>query len=63
MSKFIDALKPVLALAVSVLLGAFIVLGSVAMLGNAAHPAPSVSAPRVLEGLGRFNSTDIRVVP
>ncbi|MBM3291017.1 MAG: hypothetical protein FJY92_12785 [Candidatus Hydrogenedentes bacterium] len=61
MTKIMTSLKPAAALVTSAMLGAFLVLGAVTMLGNAAHTAPSVSEPRAVEGLGRFNTTDIRV--
>lgn len=57
--------KPFVAMATSALLGALLVLGAVAMLGNSS-PSQSQSvldAPRVIEGIGRFNTTDIRVLP
>lgn len=63
MTALLKELKPAAALATSALLGAFLMLGAVAMFGNASHAEPSVSAPRTVVGIGRFNSTDIRVVP
>ena len=63
MKTLMNEIKPAMALVTSALLGAFLVLGAVAMLGNAAHTEPTVSAPRAVVGIGRFNTTDIRVVP
>jgi len=63
MKTFLSELKPAAALVASALLGAFLVIGTMTMLGAAASPAPSVSAPRAIEGLGRFNTTDIRALP
>jgi hypothetical protein len=62
MKTLMNEIKPAMALVTSALLGAFLVLGAVAMLGNAAHTPPSDSAPRAVAGIGRFNTTDIRVV-
>ena len=62
MKTLFDNIKPVLALATSAMLGAGVVLGAVAMLGNAKTTGPELTAPRAVQGLGRFNTTDIRVV-
>ena len=62
MKTLFDNIKPVLALATSAMLGAGVVVGALAMLGNAKTSGPELTAPRAVQGLGRFNTTDIRVV-
>lgn len=62
MKTLFEQIKPVVALATSAMLGAGVVLGAVAMLGNAKSTGPELTAPRAVQGLGRFNTTDIRVV-
>lgn len=63
MNAIMDNLKPAMALAASAMLGALLVLSAVAMLGNSAHTQTSLDAPKVLVGISRFNTTDIRVAP
>ena len=63
MNTLASEAKPAAALALSALMGAALVLGAVTMLGASAPATAGVSAPKVLVGISRYNTTDIRIAP
>lgn len=63
MNTIAAEVKPVAALALSALMGALLVLGSVAMLGASAPDTANAHSAKSLFGISRFNTTDIRIAP